>query len=101
MGGPGNWLKSPPPRRNRGLPRLRIFNMRKSGRPDLRRGEVGLLLATRSVVQCNPGEGDSRRTELVERPPHPDPLPVKNGEREGESFTSLFRAHLLDFGIAR
>ncbi len=30
-----------PPPRNRGLPRLRIFTQRKSGRPDLRRGRVG------------------------------------------------------------
>jgi peptide/nickel transport system ATP-binding protein len=30
------------------------------------RGEVGL--------RSNPGEGDSRRTELVATPPHPDPL---------------------------
>src|SRR5258708_39189836 len=39
------------------------------------RGEVGLRLAMRSIVQCNPGEGDSPRTELVESPPHPAPLP--------------------------
>jgi DNA helicase-2/ATP-dependent DNA helicase PcrA len=38
------------------------------------RGEVGL--------QSNPGEGDSPRVEPVERAPHPDPLPVKDGERE-------------------
>ncbi|QHO71750.1 hypothetical protein ACH79_03035 [Bradyrhizobium sp. CCBAU 051011] len=40
------------------------------------RGEVGL--------RSNPGEGVqvSRRSELVERAPHPDPLPVKDGERE-------------------
>jgi DNA helicase-2/ATP-dependent DNA helicase PcrA len=37
------------------------------------REEVGL--------QSNPGEGESPRTELLETPPHPDPLPV-NGERE-------------------
>jgi hypothetical protein len=30
-----------PPPRNRGLPRLRIFVLRKSGRPDLRRGRAG------------------------------------------------------------
>jgi hypothetical protein len=30
-----------PPPRNRGLPRLRILILRKSGRPDLRWGRVG------------------------------------------------------------
>jgi DNA helicase-2/ATP-dependent DNA helicase PcrA len=38
------------------------------------RGEVGAHGA--------PGEGDSPRVESVEGAPHPDPLPVKNGERE-------------------
>jgi DNA helicase-2/ATP-dependent DNA helicase PcrA len=38
------------------------------------RGEVGL--------QSNPGEEDSPQTVLAERAPHPDPLPVKDGERE-------------------
>jgi DNA helicase II / ATP-dependent DNA helicase PcrA len=38
------------------------------------RGEVGL--------RSNPGEGDSSQTELLETAPHPDPLPVKDGERE-------------------
>jgi DNA helicase-2/ATP-dependent DNA helicase PcrA len=37
------------------------------------RGEVGL--------RSNPGEGDSPQTELLEAPPHPDPLPA-SGERE-------------------
>jgi hypothetical protein len=32
--------------------------------------------------QRNPGVGDSPRVELLERAPHPSPLPVKNGERE-------------------
>ncbi|BAM91277.1 hypothetical protein S58_52980 [Bradyrhizobium oligotrophicum S58] len=40
------------------------------------RGEAGLHR------RCNPGEGDSPRTVLAERAPHPDPLPVKDGERE-------------------
>src|SRR5262245_52152132 len=40
------------------------------------RGEVG--------SRSDPGEGDSRQTELVESPPHPDPLPA-SGERERES----------------
>src|SRR5665647_429963 len=39
------------------------------------RGEVG--------AQGAPGEGDSPRVEPVERAPHPDPLPVKDGERVG------------------
>src|SRR5712691_5950623 len=40
------------------------------------RGEVGLRALAR-----NPGEGDSPRTELLESPPHPNPLPP-SGERE-------------------
>src|SRR5689334_10540455 len=38
------------------------------------RGEV--------ASQSDAGEGDSPRTELVETAPHPNPLPVKDGERE-------------------
>ncbi|QOZ27552.1 ATP-dependent helicase [Bradyrhizobium sp. CCBAU 51753] len=38
------------------------------------RGEVG--------AQSAPGEGESPQTELAEAAPHPDPLPVKDGERE-------------------
>jgi DNA helicase-2/ATP-dependent DNA helicase PcrA len=38
------------------------------------RGEVEL--------RSNSDEGDSPQTELVEAAPHPDPLPVKDGERE-------------------
>jgi ATP-dependent DNA helicase UvrD/PcrA len=38
------------------------------------RGEVG--------AQSAPGEGDSPPAALLERAPHPDPLPVKDGERE-------------------
>ena len=38
------------------------------------RGEVG--------SRSEPGEGDSPQAELVERAPHPSPLPVKDGERE-------------------
>jgi DNA helicase II / ATP-dependent DNA helicase PcrA len=38
------------------------------------RGEVGAPSA--------PGEGDSPRDALSETTPHPDPLPVKDGERE-------------------
>jgi DNA helicase II / ATP-dependent DNA helicase PcrA len=40
------------------------------------RGEVG---EPRSGA---PGEGESPQTELVVRAPHPNPLPVKDGERE-------------------
>jgi DNA helicase-2/ATP-dependent DNA helicase PcrA len=39
------------------------------------RGEVGL--------RSNPGEGEPTATPVsAENPPHPDPLPVKDGERE-------------------
>ena len=41
----GGVVGSPP--RNRGLPRLRILILRKSGVPDLRRGRPGRWLATR------------------------------------------------------
>src|SRR5665213_1875422 len=33
-------------------------------------------------LQCNPGEGDSQQVALVEKAPHPNPLLVKDGERE-------------------
>src|SRR5260370_15966926 len=40
----------------------------------------------RSIVRCNPGEGDSPRikspTVFAEAAPHPDPLPAKCGARE-------------------
>jgi DNA helicase-2/ATP-dependent DNA helicase PcrA len=42
------------------------------------RGEVGL--------RSNPGEGDSQQAALAERAPHPDPLPVKDGEREQKNI---------------
>ncbi|RXG96577.1 dipeptide ABC transporter ATP-binding protein [Bradyrhizobium zhanjiangense] len=45
------------------------------------RGEadtLGSAIARQSVA----GEGDSPSTAVVEAAPHPDPLPVKNGERE-------------------
>jgi len=35
-------------------------------------------------AQSAAGEGDSPRTVLAEAAPHPDPLPVKDGEREKE-----------------
>src|SRR5262249_13858199 len=41
-----------------------------------RRGEAT------GMSRSNPGEGHSPRTELVEAAPHPNPLPVKDGERE-------------------
>jgi DNA helicase-2/ATP-dependent DNA helicase PcrA len=53
---------------------LRLLAQAPSSTSPRVRGEVGL--------RSNPGEGDSPRTELVERAPHPDPLPVQDGERE-------------------
>ncbi len=53
---------------------LRLLSQAPSSTSPRVRGEVGL--------RSNPGEGDSPQTELVERAPHPDPLPVKDGERE-------------------
>jgi DNA helicase-2/ATP-dependent DNA helicase PcrA len=41
-----------------------------------RRGEAT------AMSQSDAGEGGSPQTELLERAPHPDPLPVKDGERE-------------------
>ncbi len=43
------------------------------------RGEVG--------AQGAPGEGDSPHTVQSETAPHPDPLPVKDGERENSEST--------------
>ncbi|MFK4398832.1 DNA helicase-2/ATP-dependent DNA helicase PcrA [Bradyrhizobium elkanii] len=45
------------------------------------RGEVG--------AQGAPGEGDSPRAELEDRAPHPDPLPVKDGEREQTALKNI------------
>jgi DNA helicase-2/ATP-dependent DNA helicase PcrA len=45
------------------------------------RGEVGLH-GSALARQSNPGEGDSPPAVLSESAPHPDPLPVKDGERE-------------------
>jgi DNA helicase-2/ATP-dependent DNA helicase PcrA len=53
---------------------LRLLSQAPSFTSPRLRGEVGL--------RSNPGEGDSPQTELVETAPHPDPLPVKDGERE-------------------
>src|ERR1700682_1940207 len=48
----GRYLHSPP--RNRGLPRLRILILRKSGRPDLRWGRGGEGGTTNSGVCGSP-----------------------------------------------
>jgi DNA helicase-2/ATP-dependent DNA helicase PcrA len=53
---------------------LRLLSQAPSSTSPRLRGEVGARSA--------PGEGDSPSTELVEGAPHPDPLPVKDGERE-------------------
>src|SRR3989475_5206412 len=59
-------------------PRLRGEHSRPSADvlEEERRGDAT------ATLQSNPGEGDSPRVALVERAPHPDPLPVKDGERE-------------------
>jgi DNA helicase II / ATP-dependent DNA helicase PcrA len=41
-----------------------------------------------ATSHSEPGEGDSPRVEPVEKAPHPDPLPVKNGEREKIAATA-------------
>ncbi len=51
------------------------------------RGEAGLHR------RCNLGEGDSPSTVLVERAPHPNPLPAKNGERERTVCAATNRVH--------
>jgi DNA helicase II / ATP-dependent DNA helicase PcrA len=38
-----------------------------------------------ATAQSNPGEGESPQTELLETPPHPDPLPA-SGERETNAY---------------
>jgi ATP-dependent DNA helicase UvrD/PcrA len=43
------------------------------------RGEVGL--------QSNPGEGESLQAQLPDDAPHPNPLPVKDGERENGALS--------------
>jgi hypothetical protein len=56
------------------------------------RGEVELLLAMRSIVQCNSGEGDSPRVQSGDRAPHPNPLPASGRKRgEGENTPSPSR----------
>ena len=42
------------PPRNRGLPRLRIFTQRKSGRPDLRGGGLGRGVAPVALPEWSP-----------------------------------------------
>ena len=44
-------------------------------------GRGRIVPAMRSIVRCDPGEGRLRESEIVERPPHPVPLPAR-GERE-------------------
>ena len=44
------------------------------GHPAPLAGRGRIASAMRSIVRCNPGEGDSRRVELAERAPHPNPL---------------------------
>src|SRR4051812_26708510 len=54
-------------------------------------GRGRIASAMRSIVRCDPGEGVllSRRAQLAERAPHPNPLPAKSGAREhGESLPS-------------
>src|SRR5262249_14927652 len=73
-----------PPPRNRGLPRLRISNLRKSGRPDLRWGRAG--------ERGSPGQGLSivrvSRAQ-IERACRVAPpsltLPHKGGGNDGAS----------------
>src|SRR5206468_9753191 len=59
-------------------PRLRREHSRPSADvlEEERRGDAT------ATLQSNPGEGDSPRVALVEAAPLPDPLPVKDGERE-------------------
>src|SRR5437868_423899 len=59
---------------------------------ELTRGSVALLTSPRLRGEvglhrrCNPGEGDSPRVRMRGESP-PNPLPVKNGERETQSST--------------
>jgi DNA helicase-2/ATP-dependent DNA helicase PcrA len=52
------------------------------------RGEVGLPGSAIARLS-NPGEGESPRAESAERAPHPDPLPVKDGEREESAHSGM------------
>jgi DNA helicase-2/ATP-dependent DNA helicase PcrA len=52
------------------------------------RGEVGLPGSAIARLS-NPGEGESPRAESAERAPHPDPLPVKDGEREKSAHSGM------------
>src|ERR1700726_3137152 len=60
------------------------------------RAAVGIAFSTprppcgeRSDRSCDPGEGDSPRVALVERAPHPDPLPRKAGRGGSKSTPRL------------
>jgi DNA helicase-2/ATP-dependent DNA helicase PcrA len=59
-------------------PRLRGEHSRPSADvlEEERRGDAT------ATLQSNPGEGDSPRVEPADRAPHPDHLPVKDGEME-------------------
>jgi DNA helicase-2/ATP-dependent DNA helicase PcrA len=59
-------------------PRLRGEHSRPSADvlEEERRGDATAMLQSKS------GEGDPPPAEFLERAPHPDPLPVKDGERE-------------------
>ena len=82
-----------------GLPRKRERRTEQADRlsrahmrlPCRLRGEVGLHR------RCNPGEGEPPRvrlsTERAEAAPHPDLLPVKNGEKE-KKRAAPFRSDL-------
>ncbi len=59
---------------------LRLLSQAPASTSPRLRGEVG--------AQSAPGEGDSPPVEPVERAPHPNPLPVKNGERETVAVTA-------------
>src|ERR1700730_514376 len=77
-------LRSPGAAEARSVPRGSRERVRSSLRersddftsPRLR-GEVGDEATAKS-----PGEGDSPRVRIVERAPHPHPLPAKGGARE-------------------
>src|ERR1700730_17118523 len=49
---------------------------------DVSRGPLHLAPLAGRGRRVAPGEGDSPRVELVERAPHPNPLPAKSGARE-------------------
>ncbi|WP_439369978.1 ATP-dependent helicase [Bradyrhizobium sp. DASA03120] len=60
---------------------LRLLSQAPSFASPRVRGEADAL-GSAIARQSAAGEGDSPSTELMETAPHPDPLPVKDGERE-------------------